>query len=314
MSDPELNAQLLAAVIENDAKTASSLVSGNLVSCDVPLAWSAGDPTIALVLAAALGHVETVAALLDVGVPIDMVDSRGKSACHAAIENGHEPVLALLIGRGANLAVQDSRGQSLFCRAVRQGDDRLSHMLIDAGAPLDLSPTTICEGAAKSTTILAKMMARGIDVSKLCDRNKRTPLHVAAWERSPKIAEIIAMLVNVAGCNVDALDNGNRTPLFCAAMHSHEEAMRSFIAHGADVDLVDKRGQTALSIVSARDGDKVPCVIVLLAVGADVNAAGSTGVTALHVATENKCVGATVALVAAGADLYLSDSEGFTPS
>ncbi|HEY0779153.1 MAG TPA: ankyrin repeat domain-containing protein, partial [Gemmatirosa sp.] len=64
------------------------------------------DAARALIFAAALGHVDAVAFLLDRGVDVRATDAQGFTALHWAAARGHAPVVAVLLDHGAPLDVR----------------------------------------------------------------------------------------------------------------------------------------------------------------------------------------------------------------
>lgn len=72
------------------------------------------------------------------------------------------------------------------------------------------------------------------------------------------------------GDEVDGRGLYNSTPLMWAAWHKDLTLLLLLLHHGADMEARDQDGQTALHH-AARD-DRVNCVRVLTALGADINA------------------------------------------
>lgn len=66
-----------------------------------------------------------------------------------------------------------------------------------------------------------------------------------------------------AGASVDVTDGkSGRTPLFCAADANHYEACHLLITRGADVNATGFGGETALSTTMARGLDRVSGLLV----------------------------------------------------
>src|SRR5690606_27704678 len=71
-------------------------------------AWTRTGPP--LVVAAARGDTQRVAALLDAGTPIDAANERGQSALHAAARCSRAETAAMPLVRGARHDLRDARG------------------------------------------------------------------------------------------------------------------------------------------------------------------------------------------------------------
>ena len=96
-----------------------------------------------------------------------------------------------------------------------------------------------------------------------------------------------------------------------AAVGGHSKSIARLIAEGADVDSLDRYGQTALMLAALRGRDDV--VRVLLANGADKNVTAKYGLSALMLAAINRREDIARQLVDTGADLSIrgSGAPGF---
>nr|XP_003937339.1 putative ankyrin repeat domain-containing protein 26-like protein [Saimiri boliviensis boliviensis] len=74
------------------------------------------------------------------------------------------------------------------------------------------------------------------------DKMKRTALHLACANGHPTV---VALLVN-SGCQLNVFDDKNRTPLVKAVQCQKEECATTLLKLGADPDLPDVYGNTAL--------------------------------------------------------------------
>lgn len=301
MNDESL---LFAAIVENDTTSAFSLIA----SCSaVSLA------SRLLRHAAMLGRVEIMAMLLDAGADIDAVDEWHKSACHLAIKYGRLSALELLVARGANLGVLDDKNVSLFAYATSQQNDQFAVALLDANAPLGrLSPDQWIRAATKSAALVTRLVARDVDLSLVRDSTGRTPCHVAASSRSEHAEALMRALVDVAHVDINERDGFGSTPCHSVAYRANKDALGLLIELGADVDRPSSRGVTVLQFLCGRDADKyVPCVVLLLAAGADHRLVTHPGETADVIRISSN--GVLCALLAAGADFYQLDSRGRRP-
>jgi len=96
-----------------------------------------------------------------------------------------------------------------------------------------------------------------------------------------------------------------------AAVGGHSKSISRLIAEGADVDSLDRYGQTALMLAALRGREDV--VRVLLANGADMNMTAKYRLSALMLAEINRREDIARMLVDAGADLSIrgSGAPGF---
>ena len=118
--------------------------------------------------------------------------------------------------------------------------------------------------------------------------------------------------------NVDFRGNLGQTPLHRAAIRLFPEAIKVLIQHGANVNLVDDNGQTALHCVKPGDVESVACMDLLCVMGADVNAINNRGMTPLHTNTlrtskRSWYTSDLLYLIRAGSHIEMTDNRGRTP-
>ncbi len=99
-------------------------------------------------------------------------------------------------------------------------------------------------------------------------------------------------------------------PLIAAAFRDDTDEMRSLIEQGADANVSDRNGDTALHIAS-RYGNQ-PAVKILLPMIHDLNTGNEWGYTALHYAAKYDHIEILQWLISNGADANVSDRNGDT--
>ena len=104
------------------------------------------------------------------------------------------------------------------------------------------------------------------------------------------------------------------TPLHVAAHVQNIQAATFLLDRGADPNFVAYTGKyrTPLMVAVISDGHNADLVNLMIGRGANVNAIGPNGATALHFACDIGSKAAAVALVKAGGDRALKDDEGAT--
>jgi hypothetical protein len=145
-------------------------------------------------------------------------------------------------------------------------------------------------------------IALGEDINAL-DHRGIPPLHNAA--QVPRMRALRALLD--AGADPDICDSHGQSALRLAAAGGHSEVITELIAHGALVDARDDQGRTPLMFA------RWSAVGALLAAGAFVDARDKRGRSALHHAAAAGCEDEIGVLLDAGAYINGRDLEGNAP-
>lgn len=273
-----------------------------------------------LIEAASRGRVEILAALLDAGADIDGKNECNKNACLVAIENAHLPALQLLVSRGANLA-SGTPDDSLLAASLENSNDQFSITLLDAGAPIDeLSNDELLALASSSASVVRRLVARNVDINAMRRNDGRTPCHLAVSKAPLANADgaralLLEALIVDAGVDVEIEDEYGYNALHIAAMSISESSLRTLLELGADVDRrsLNNNG-TALHILATAAQNPPKCIILLLAVGANVDLVDNKGELACHRAARSPLTHAALcALLAAGANFDQPSVSGLTP-
>ncbi|KAK5970382.1 Sex-determining protein fem-1 [Trichostrongylus colubriformis] len=122
--------------------------------------------------------------------------------------------------------------------------------------------------------------------------------------------EVVRLLVEEAGANINQTTNTSSTPLRGACYDGHLEIVKYLVEHGADIEVANQHGHTSLMIAAYRQ--KVEVVKYLISCGADVNRSSKKGNTAMHDAVEGENADVCNLLLDAGARL-VPDEFGVCP-
>ncbi len=246
-----------------------------------------------------------------------------RTVLHVAAEIGQFKIAKLLIDNGANVNVRDSRGQQPLILASRGGSKEIVELLVSHGAeinPAEKEPpsTPLIAAIGRGHYDIAKyLISKGADVHVI-SQSGYTALHAAAASGNPQIVEL------VISSNVDANAKAKDgvTPLRLAAQaHDQVDIATILINHGADVNVPDEDGRTALNWAVTMN--HLRTVELLLQLGADVNVVDNLGTTPLHWAVlhdgesrykQSDIYKTVQLLLAKGASLDVVDKRGRTPS
>lgn len=186
------------------------------------------------------------------------------------------------------------------------------------------TPLHLAAAQTRDPTVVAELLRAGADIN-LTDSEGRRPIHIAAVDgQAPGILSYLA----IWGADVESeLPGGHRCGWIiigarCATVPLHLAAARAdgteFIAlllsAGADPDLRDTKGRSALQHAAATSPDALN-VAVLLQAGASEDIADGAGLTPLHSAArrDDGAPDIIAALLEAGASADAGDDNGSTP-
>jgi cytohesin len=221
--------------------------------------------------AVAAGDVRAVRrALTDGAQPNTRRD--GATALHVAVHDGHLEIAALLLAQGADVELRDGY--------------------------FDHTPLELSLGGVR-LEMVELLLARGADVNAR-GHKRRTPLFTAAFNADPAFVKLLVR----QGAQVNAQDDKGYTALYYAAVKHglHEGVAAALLAAGADLRPAGNPPREPLLHVVA--GSPRPGVVAALLVhGADPNVRDRHGLTALHVAVAADHPDAVRALLRHGADV-----------
>jgi ankyrin repeat protein len=272
---------------------------------------AAAGPDVRLIDAVKAGNVEGVRALLRQQVDVNAREADGTTALHWAVRSDAVDIALSLIRAGAAPDTTNRYGVSPLILAATNGNALVIEALMKAGAdPNHAMPEgqTVLMAAARTGKVAAvrALLRGGADPNVHERRLGETAL---MWAAAENHGEAAAALVE-QGADVNATSNpadfprfsfgdgivalmmtlprGHWTPMMYAARQGAVEAIRVLVAVGADPNLTDPEGTTALMLaINNAHYD----VATLLAERADPNVADVTGMTALYAAVNMNTLG-----------------------
>jgi ankyrin repeat protein len=199
----------------------------------------------------------------------------------AAIQERQFGRSQLLLDRGADVDGKEVGGFTALILAASVGDLQAMQLLLENGADIDL-------GGYDERTPLHWASERGetASVKLLVERGANVDARTFQWTAVLLAArkardEIVTFLIQ-SGADVNVEDYHGRTALHWVVMYGGRATARLLADKGANINATDRWGKTAL--MWAIEKNRIKTVRVLLDTGADVEVKARYSVTALHLA------------------------------
>ncbi|KAL9616376.1 MAG: hypothetical protein Q9160_008750 [Pyrenula sp. 1 TL-2023] len=215
---------------------------------------------------------------------------------HLAADNGDENEVKRLLEEGADVNAQDKYSWTALHRAVW----RCNGAVVNALMSLKANPTLEDEIGQTPLHLAAERGHMSILQALLCSDHRmdfqckfdgQTLLHRGPWSGSRAVIDLLGK------CSpLDTKDTVGRTALHIAADLSYEYVVDLLISWGADVNIVDKHGRTALSY-AARNGEVTVLRVLLKQQSIKINISDEFGRTPLSLAAWHGHEGATRTLL-----------------
>ena len=233
-------------------------------------------------------------------------DERGRSLLQQAGITGELELVKLLLDAGASVKDADLQGWTALHWAASSGHPEVCELLIASGAPVDArgqsDDTPLYWAAVFDRKDVAELLLDRGAVVNAVDKRGRTPLHAAAENDARATAAVLA----AQGADVKARDESGLTPLHATIIQCRKALTESATDDTLDAGAKEKIARAALTKAKGM-------IDLLVSKGADVNAATTTGVTALHLAAWDETRPLAEQLISLGADSKLKDARDRTP-
>ncbi|XP_074500705.1 E3 ubiquitin-protein ligase MIB2 isoform X5 [Sebastes fasciatus] len=242
----------------------------------------------ALQVAAHQGHMEVVKALLQANSSIEVKDEDGDTSLHYTAFGNQAEITRLLLSKGANVNLLNNSMCTALHIAVNKGFTDVVRVLTEYSADVNLQDsygdTPLHDAIAKDFRNIIEILVlvpsidftqqnnRGFNLlhhaalkgnklatekilaraRQLVDVKKEdgfSALHLASLNNHRDVAEI---LVKEGRCDINIRNNRNQTPLQLAVTQGHTDLVQMLVTEGADVNMEDEDGDTAMHVALLR--------------------------------------------------------------
>ena len=258
------------------------------------------------------GQQSAISALAAAGVNLDIRLAGGATLLMRAAELGQQTMVEQLIAGGLDPNRQAQNGETALLRAAEAGHRDIAAYLLrfqtDNGAR-----SLAWAGAQGRSGAVEQLLALGVDPN--------TNAYSKSWKRPcPQLyvaadAGHTSFVTQLLAAGADPNCWCGDTPALWVAL-GRPAMFEQFIGAGADVNIQDEYGRTALMVsVYGDENDRLPVMERLIAANADLNIqdASSEGrYTALMIAAAVDHCDMVARLVEAGADVTIRNGKGRT--
>ncbi|BFZ23419.1 hypothetical protein BsWGS_26458 [Bradybaena similaris] len=268
-----------------------------------------------VVSAAREGHIDIIEVLLDAGAYVDCVSSDKKTPL---LESKNADVVNFLVQRGAyiNKFRRDIRNicsplnyvlSSYYFQPDSADKEKIIEALLKHRAAVNglsrsgRTPLMLAVANRASRNILQMLLDRGANTS-LSDRKGNTVLHIAAEIKSTENIEFLLQQKKIRNM-INAPNTRGLTAFMIFTKRCNHMAMKILIDHGADVNITDFHGNTALHLALYDQIQKPEILTTLIQAGCDLNSENASGFTPLMLAVKYELKDALMLLVDSGANV-----------
>ncbi|XP_071099298.1 ankyrin homolog [Haliotis cracherodii] len=236
------------------------------------------------------GDLSAVRRILSEGrADINCWKNLGSTPVMRAAAAGHRDVVELLVSKGADLSVMNRAGCNILHVACWRGQVEVVKYVLSQGMV-----KINCRGWKKMTPVMMTahtgrrevmklLVGEGADVS-LVDSKGDNILHLACWRGK---MEVVKYVLSQGLVNIDARGWMKQTAVMRAAWNRHREVMKLLVSKGADLTLVDSKGENILHLACRRGYVEVVKYVLSLNM-VDINVRNYRGHTATMMAVFRK--------------------------
>lgn len=264
------------------------------------------DGWTALMQASVNAPVKSTELLLKYGADLEIKDATGRTALSWAAGSGNIEALQNLIQAHADINTLDNNHETPLMWAATMGKGKTVNLLLQAGADINIPDKNGHSVLMRSNKTTISIPSDIKINTSLIDNYGLTTLHWAAMHND---VPLIKSLLHQGMCPNTPAQQKGETPLMRAAIQGANQAIKVLLEVGANLQLKDANGNTALMwAISSEDFPKT--VKLLLKNNAQIDEKNNEGITPLMIASERGLIKSVKVLLENGADPNLLDNQG----
>ena len=260
-ADTRPDTRLVEAAKAGDRSAVTSLIQSR-ADANVPEA----DGTTALAWAVRQDDLQMVDQLLAAGAKVEAANRYGVTPLYLACQNGSAAMIERLLKAGADANATSTEGETALMTAARTGNPEAVKVLLDHGANVEAKEawhgeTALMWAAGEShPEAMRVLIEHGAQLDARSTHNQwarqttaeprekwlpsgsLTPLMFAARQGCVECAKVLVQ----AKANINAVDPDGISSTLFAIINGHYDVAAYLVDQGADTNLADRTGRTAL--------------------------------------------------------------------
>ncbi|CAN0128902.1 unnamed protein product, partial [Ectocarpus fasciculatus] len=172
--------------------------------------------------------------------------SKGDFPIHLAAQHGLDEVVLALVQKGVDLNRVNTRGQTPLDVALWWDHVATMKVLLSDGADPNTHDLTHLATHKNNAAAIRALFEAGADIERRDGLIGLTPLHFAA--NFGKCTASMLTLLQL-GANVNSKNERGENPLYTACLFGHDDAVDLLLRWGADETTVNSHGETVASMV-----------------------------------------------------------------
>ena len=236
-------------------------------------------------------YLEIVKLLVENGADLDIQDNEGKTALIWAVKKEYFKIVKLLVENRADLDIQDNEGKTALIWASIKENFKIVKLLVENGADLDIQDNygrTFFGFARQNsnrpnqTALIGLLQKYGTGSNAFVEARQFLNQQLLDVAKKGDKKALYTLIENGADLNIK--DNEGRTALIWASIKENFEIVKLLVENGADLDIKDNEGKTALIWASIKENFKI--VKFLVENGADLDIQDNSGRTFFRIAIQ----------------------------